>query len=77
MSTATVSLVDLETIRAAAARIAGIAVKTPLIRAPFPGIAERGSGREVWLKAESLQPIGAFKIRGAANKILSDSGSGG
>jgi threonine dehydratase len=25
---------------------------------------------EVWLKAESLQPIGAFKIRGAANKIL-------
>jgi threonine dehydratase len=27
-------------------------------------------GREIWLKAESLQPIGAFKIRGAANKIL-------
>ena len=25
---------------------------------------------EIWLKAESLQPIGAFKIRGAANKIL-------
>ena len=29
-----------------------------------------GTGREIWLKAESLQPIGAFKIRGAANKIL-------
>ena len=26
--------------------------------------------REIWLKADSLQPIGAFKIRGAANKIL-------
>jgi threonine dehydratase len=52
-------------IREAASRIASIAVKTPLVRAPFPGIAG-----EVWLKAESLQPIGAFKIRGAANKIL-------
>ena len=59
------SLVSLETIRAAAARIAGIAVKTPLVRAPFPGV--RG---EVWLKAESLQPIGSFKLRGASNKIL-------
>jgi threonine dehydratase len=65
MSTATQSLVSLGTIRDAAARIAGIAVKTPLLRAPFPGAAG-----EVWLKAESLQPIGAFKIRGAANKIL-------
>jgi threonine dehydratase len=58
-------LVSLAEIRAAAARIAHIAVKTPLVRAPFPGIAG-----QIWLKAESLQPIGAFKIRGAANKIL-------
>ena len=65
MSPATESLVSLDAIRAAAARISGIAIKTPLIRAPFPS----ASG-EVWLKAESLQPIGAFKIRGAANKIL-------
>lgn len=63
-------LVSIEEIRAAAARIAGIAVKTPLVRAPFPGVAGRGTGKEIWLKAESLQPIGAFKIRGAANKIL-------
>ena len=63
-------LVSIDEIRAAAARIAGIAVKTPLVRAPFPGVAGRGAGREIWLKAESLQPIGAFKIRGAANKIL-------
>jgi threonine dehydratase len=61
----TQTLVSLDEIRAAAARIASIAIQTPLLRAPFPTV--RG---EVWLKAESLQPIGAFKIRGAANKIL-------
>jgi threonine dehydratase len=64
------SLISVETIHAAAARIAGIAVKTPLVQAPFPGIADRGRGRQVWLKAENLQPIGSFKLRGAANKIL-------
>lgn len=63
-------LVSVDQIRAAAARITGIAIRTPLLRAPFPGIADRAAGREIWLKAESLQPIGAFKIRGAANKIL-------
>lgn len=65
MTATTESLVSLETIREAAARVAGVAVKTPLVRAPFEGVTG-----EVWLKAESLQPIGAFKIRGAANKIL-------
>ncbi len=64
------SLVSIDAIRAAAARIAEIAVQTPLISAPFPGLAGYGTDKEVWLKAESLQPIGAFKIRGAANKIL-------
>jgi len=70
MTTMTEVLVSLEIVRAAAVRIAGIAVKTPLVRAPFAGVADFGSGKEIWLKAESLQPIGAFKIRGAANKIL-------
>jgi threonine dehydratase len=64
------SLASVEDIRAAAARIAGIAVKTPLVRAQFPGLSGHGTAREIYLKAESLQPIGAFKIRGAANKIL-------
>jgi len=67
---ATLELVDLATIRAAAGRISSIAIRTPLLRAPFPGAADRGSGREIWLKAESLQPVGAFKMRGASNKIL-------
>ncbi len=64
------SLVSLDAIRAAAARIAPVAVKTPLLRADFPGVSGRGTGVEIRLKAECLQPIGAFKIRGAANKIL-------
>ena len=66
----TAHLVDLETIRAAAERISGIAIRTPLLKAPFAGVAGRGTGREIWLKAESLQPVGAFKMRGASNKIL-------
>jgi len=64
------NLVSIDAIRAAAERIAPIAMKTPLVRAAFPGVSGHGTGREIWLKAESLQPIGAFKIRGAANKIL-------
>ena len=64
------SFVTLEEIRAAAARIANVIVHTPLVRAPLDGTAGRGTGREVYLKAESLQPIGSFKLRGAANKIL-------
>ena len=52
------ALVELPAIRAAAATLRGIAVRTPLV--PF-GPPERRQ----WLKAESLQPIGAFKIRGA------------
>ena len=70
MSTQTISLVDIETIRTAAKRIASIAVKTPLVRAAFAGVSGYGTGREIWLKAENLQPIGAFKMRGAFNKIL-------
>ena len=58
-------LVSIDEIYAAAERIANVAVKTPLVRAPF-----EGAGADVWLKAESLQPIGSFKLRGAANKIL-------
>ena len=65
MTTMTDTFVSLEAIRAAAARIAGVAVKTPLVRAPFAGMTG-----QIWLKAESLQPIGSFKLRGAANKIL-------
>jgi threonine dehydratase len=63
-------LVSIAEIRAAAERIASVAVKTPLIEAAFPGLSGYGTDKRIWLKAESLQPIGAFKIRGAANKIF-------
>lgn len=49
-------LVTLADIRDAAERIAGHAVRTPLLPSPWPGL---------WLKPEGLQPVGAFKIRGA------------
>jgi threonine dehydratase len=67
---AATSLVSLDAIRTAAARISGVAVRTPLVRAPFAGVAGYGTDRQIWLKAESLQPIGSFKLRGAANRIL-------
>ncbi|MGA8089289.1 MAG: threonine/serine dehydratase [Terracidiphilus sp.] len=70
MTVATDSLVSLDAIRAAADRISGIAVKTPLTRAYFPSVAGPGTSKQIWLKCESLQPIGSFKLRGAANKIL-------
>jgi threonine dehydratase len=58
-------LVTLDAIRAAADRLAGIALRTPLV--PFSTPA----GSRILLKAESLQPIGAFKIRGAYNAVAS------
>lgn len=53
-------------IEAAAKRIAGLAVRTPLIEHPV--LNERVGGR-VLLKAENLQRVGAFKFRGAYNAI--------
>jgi threonine dehydratase len=63
-------LVSIHAIREAAARIAPIAMRTPLVRADLKGVSGHGAPWQIWLKAECLQPIGAFKIRGAANKIL-------
>ena len=60
------ALVTPEAIRAARASISGIALHTPLVRAPA---LSRRSGRDIRLKLETVQPIGAFKIRGAANAL--------
>lgn len=57
---------SLDSIRAARAAIRGIAVETPLLPSPFfSGIA----GTEILLKLETMQPTGAFKLRGAANAL--------
>ncbi|MCA8908008.1 MAG: hydroxyectoine utilization dehydratase EutB [Rhodospirillaceae bacterium] len=61
------SLLPLEAVRAARRTIAGVAVETPLVPSPF--LAAR-FGHEVLLKLETTQPIGAFKLRGAANAVL-------
>ena len=57
----------LETIRAAHARIAPYIVQTPLLRLPA---LDDAIGCEVYAKAECMQRTGAFKLRGAMNKIL-------
>ena len=59
-------MVTLEEIKQAQQRIKGVALHTPLIPCPH-GDADR----QLYFKPENLQPIGAFKIRGAYNKIAS------
>ena len=54
-------IVSIDEIREAAERIRGVATRTPLLR----------WDDTTWLKPESLQPVGAFKMRGAYNKIAS------
>lgn len=53
-------------IEAAAARIAGHAVRTPLIESP--ALNDR-LGRRILIKPETLQRVGAFKFRGAYNRL--------
>ncbi|GAB3270460.1 threonine ammonia-lyase [Arthrobacter pigmenti] len=59
-------LVNLQDIRTAAERIGDLVLRTPVIELPHP---ERPD-ELLHCKAESLQPTGAFKIRGASNAIL-------
>lgn len=64
----TIDPIPLEAIESARERIADAAIRTPLLQLDVPGDAE------IWLKLECLQPIGSFKIRGAANAMaLADS----
>jgi threonine dehydratase len=56
--------VTLEEIRAARKRIAPLILRTPLVRFSAPG-----EQPQIYLKLENLQPINAFKLRGAANAI--------
>ncbi|MDE2784519.1 MAG: pyridoxal-phosphate dependent enzyme [Gemmatimonadota bacterium] len=56
--------VALDDIHAARSRIEGSAIRSPLIRVDIPE-----SPVELWVKLECLQPIGSFKVRGAANAM--------
>lgn len=55
-------LVTADDVRAAATRIAGLVMRTPLTTGP-------GANAGFCLKPESLQPTGAFKLRGAGNAV--------
>jgi threonine dehydratase len=59
-------------IQEARARLAGIARETPVYNS---GTFSRRAGRDVWLKAENLQRTGAFKVRGAVNRIATLAGT--
>lgn len=63
--------VPIEAIRAARERIAGLVVRTPLVRleAPAGPAVSPGAPAEIHLKLENLQPIGSFKLRGAGNAL--------
>ena len=56
-------MVTLEQIQGAQHLLRGIAARTPVIRYYADG------DEHLFLKPESLQPIGSFKLRGAYNKI--------
>jgi threonine dehydratase len=57
--------ISLQDIEAARERIRGVITRTPLVRL-LHGIE---GAPEIWLKLENLQPINAFKLRGAANAV--------
>ena len=58
-------MIELAAIEAARERIAGTAVRTPLVRLRVGDLPA-----EIYLKLENLQPINSFKIRGATNAIM-------
>ncbi|HEY3950491.1 threonine/serine dehydratase [Phenylobacterium sp.] len=67
MNAIPVPSVTFKDVQAAAARIKGLAVETPLVESP--ALNERVGGR-VLLKLETQQRVGAFKFRGAYNRLV-------
>ena len=65
---APVSLPTVADVEAAARRLAGIALRTPLLTS---ATLDAVTGGRVFLKAETLQRTGSFKFRGAYNKLAS------
>jgi threonine dehydratase len=60
-----VAPVELDVIHAARRRIAETAIRTPLVR-----LGRQPPDADILVKLENLQPIGSFKLRGAANAML-------
>ena len=68
ISESAVALPTAADVDAAARRLAGVALRTPLISSP---VLDAATGARVFLKAETLQRTGSFKFRGAYNKLSS------
>ena len=60
--------ISLDTVREAAGVVYDVVVRTPLVRLDLP-VPRPDGAPEVFLKLETLQPIGSFKIRGAYNAL--------
>jgi threonine dehydratase len=58
-------VIELAAIEAARERIAGTAIRTPLVR-----LYVEDAPAQIYLKLENLQPINSFKIRGAINAVM-------
>jgi threonine dehydratase len=61
--------IPLQHIQSAAGAIYDVVVRTPLIRLQLPAPPADRPATEIFLKLETLQPIGSFKIRGACNAV--------
>ena len=61
--------IPLSAIEEAARTIYDPVVRTPVVRLGWPRSVRRTSDAEIFLKLETLQPIGSFKIRGAQNVV--------
>ena len=59
------NLTSLEDLRRAQSRIGTACLRTPVLRVP----PHAAGGRPLWIKAESLQHTGSFKLRGATNAV--------
>jgi threonine dehydratase len=64
--------ISIDAVREAAAALSamrGAAIRTPLVQVDLPAGARTPRDLELYLKLEVLQPVGAFKIRGALNVV--------
>ena len=61
-------MISLDDVQAAARRIEGVAHRTPVLTSRA---LDEATGAQVFLKAENLQRVGAFKFRGAYNAVAS------
>jgi threonine dehydratase len=61
--------IPLHDIQVAAGAIYDLVVRTPVIRLELPAATAHPPTTEIFLKLETLQPIGSFKIRGAHNVV--------